>query len=113
MNRKIVMAGKLKPGVFKPGNMQEIINDVNNLPISKKKKYILLLANITLLSKDKKIENLIARLELFKQNGADIPGSSSDKYISNIIKEINKMETEELKKIIEELIIFLKEGINL
>lgn len=108
MSRKIIMAGHLTLGIPKPENMQEIIDEVNLLKINKKKKYIYLLACLTILSPIKNKQEIIKQLQLFIQKGEIVPNFSNNKYISSILSQTQKMGEHEFIQETNELIEYLK-----
>lgn len=105
MSRKIIMAGKLKPGFQKPNNMQEIINKINKLNINKNQKYILFIAAIRIIEDKKENIRLIKQLEEMKNETEIYNNFSKSKYISNIITTIKTLDKQ---KYLDEINIILK-----
>lgn len=110
MEKKMILSGKIKPGISKSANINEIINKINRLKIDKIEKEILLLASMILLSPIKKNDELIYQLKKFQKQGEIYPDFSSSKYISRIISEVKKIEKQDLQIKIDELIVYIKDN---
>lgn len=114
MEKKMILAGKIKPGISKSENIKEIIDKINKLKIGKSEKEILFLASMILLSPKKETTELINQLKRFKKEGKIYPDFSTSRYISNILSEVNQIGKEELKNKIDILIEYIqKNSVNL
>ncbi len=108
MERKVVFAGRIKPGISKSKNCLEIINKINTFKMNKQMKQILFLAVMKIFPEDKRNKDIIFHLESFKKNGSIYPEFSSSKYIQNVINEVKSINNEDFAKYIEKLIDFVK-----
>lgn len=114
MEKKMILAGKIKPGISKSENIKEIIEKINKLKIGKSEKEILFLASMILLSPKKETIELINQLKRFKKEGTVYPDFSSSRYISNILVEVKQLEKEEFENKIDILIKYIqKNNVNL
>lgn len=114
MEKKMILAGKIKPGISKSENIKEIIEKINKLKIGKSEKGILFLASMILLSPKKETIELINQLKRFKKEGTVYPDFSSSRYISNILVEVKQLEKEEFENKIDILIKYIqKNNVNL
>lgn len=107
MERKVVFAGKIQPGISKSQNCLEIINEINKFKIKKEMKEILFLAVMKIFPADKRNKDIIFHLESFKRNGRVYPEFSTSKYIQNVINEIKLLSDEDFNKYVEKLIEFV------
>nr|MBP3680532.1 hypothetical protein [Clostridia bacterium] len=107
MDRKVIFAGKIQPGISKSKNCLEIINEINTFKIKKEMKEILFLAVMKIFPDDKRNKDIIFHLESFKRNGRIYPEFSSSKYVQNIINEVKQLSDEDFKKYVEKLIEFV------
>lgn len=107
MDRKVIFAGKIQPGISKSKNCLEIINEINTFKIKKEMKEILFLAVMKIFPDDKRNKDIIFHLESFKRNGRIYPEFSSSKYVQNIINEVKQLSDEDFKKHVEKLIEFV------
>lgn len=107
MERKVVFAGKIQPGISKGQNCLEIINEINKFKIKKEMKEILFLAVMKIFPADKRNKDIIFHLESFKRNGRVYPEFSTSKYIQNVINEIKLLSDEDFNKYLEKLIEFV------
>ncbi len=114
MEKRMILSGRIKPGISKSENIKEIIEKINKLKIKKMQKEILFLTSMILLSPIKETTELVSQLKRFKKESRIYPDFSSSKYITNILNDVKKLEKEEFKTEIDELIIYIQEnGINL
>ena len=107
MDRKVIFAGKIQPGISKSKNCLEIINEIKTFKIKKEMKEILFLAVMKIFPDDKRNKDIIFHLESFKRNGRIYPEFSSSKYVQNIINEVKQLSDEDFKKYVEKLIEFV------
>lgn len=108
MERKMVFAGKIKPGISKSMNCLEIINKINTFKIKKEMKQILFLAVMKIFPEDKRTKDIIFHLESFKRNGRIYPEFSSSEYVQNIINQVKLISDEDFASYVERLIDFVK-----
>ena len=97
MERKVVFAGKIKPGISKAQNSLQIITEINKYKIKKEMKEILFLAVMKIFPEDKRNKDILFHLESFKRNGRIYPEFSSSKYVQNIINEVKLISDEDFK----------------
>ena len=107
MDRKVIFAGKIQPGISKSKNCLEIINEINTIKIKKEMKEILFLAVMKIFPEDKRNKDIIFHLESFKRNGRIYPEFSSSKYVQNIINEVKQINDDDFKRYVEKLIEFV------
>ena len=67
MEKKMILAGKFKPGISKRENIKEIIEKINKLKISKEEREILFLTAMILLAPKKETTELVNQLKRFKK----------------------------------------------
>ncbi len=107
MERKVIMTGKIKPGISKSQNCIDIINKINTFKMKKEMKQILFLAVMKIFPTDKRNKDIIFHLESFKRNGRIYPEFSSSKYVQNVINEVKLIDDEDFKIYVEKLIEFV------
>lgn len=110
MERKVVYSGKIKPGISKDQNCEDIINIINQYKMNKEMKKILFLAAMKILPAYKKNKDILFHLESFKKNGAIYPEFSTSKYIQKVINDVKLISNEDFENYVEKLIKFVTEN---
>ena len=110
MDRKVVYAGKITPGISKSKNCLDIINRINKFKMKKEMKEILFLAVMKIYPTDKSNKDIIFHLESFKRNGRIYPEFSSSKYVQKVINDVKSIDDENFKKYVEKLIDFVSDN---
>lgn len=114
MEKKMILAGKFKPGISKRENIKEIIEKINKLKISKEEREILFLTAMILLPAKKETKEMVNQLKRFKKEGKIYPDFSSSKYISNIIDNVKQIDQEQFQEKTDRLIQYIEtNNINL
>ena len=108
MEKRMILAGKFKPGISKRENIKEIIEKINKLKISKEEREILFLTAMILLAPQKETIELVNQLKRFKKEGTIYPDFSSSKYINKIIDKVKQLEPEQFESKIEGLIEYIE-----
>lgn len=108
MEKRMILAGKFKPGISKRENIKEIIEKINKLKISKEEREILFLTAMILLAPKKETTELVNQLKRFKKEGTIYPDFSSSKYISKIINNVKQLEPEQFESKVEGLIEYIE-----
>lgn len=107
MDRKVIFAGKIEPGISKGQNCLEIINQINELKLKKEMKEILFLAVLRIIPAYKKNKDILFHLDAFWKKGKVYPEFSSSEYVQNVINEVKKLDEKDFKRYVEKLIEFV------
>lgn len=110
MERKVVFAGKIKPGISKSDNCLDIINAINTFKMKKEMKEILFLATMKIIPSEKRTKDILFHLDSFKQAGKIYPDFSSSSYVQNVIDNVKLLDEKRFQKYIDKLINYVEKN---